>query len=340
MLVRNVWYVAAWSHEVTANPLARTLLGESVVLYRGGSGRVVAMEDRCPHRAAPLSSGRCEGDDLRCMYHGLRFDPSGRCVELPHHERPPRLEVRTFPVIERDRLVWIWCGDPAQASSREPEDCHWLSSDRWRGIPGYMHYAAGLQLIADNLLDFSHSAYVHPSTFGSDDVAAHRQHVERVGRRVRVTRHLADIEPVPFHAKVGGFTGRVDMWQEYDWIAPGILSMDAGSAPVGTGAYEGRRDHAVRFRHLSLLTPETTGTTHYFFVQLRNFALDDAAMDDIVHAQMTRAFGEDKAMIESQQRVIERAPDLPLATMGGDRGLVEARRIHAEMLAEEGRAAP
>ena len=78
MWVRNTWYVAAWSHEVAGDQvLARTIMNEPLVLYRAGSGSVVAMEDRCCHRLAPLSLGRREGDDLRCMYHGMKFGPDG-----------------------------------------------------------------------------------------------------------------------------------------------------------------------------------------------------------------------------------------------------------------------
>ena len=62
MFVRNTWYVAAWDAEVTDKPLARTILGKEVVLYRTSGGQVVALEDRCPHRHLPLSQGFLEGD--------------------------------------------------------------------------------------------------------------------------------------------------------------------------------------------------------------------------------------------------------------------------------------
>jgi phenylpropionate dioxygenase-like ring-hydroxylating dioxygenase large terminal subunit len=84
MWIRNAWYVAAWSHEISGDGLlARTIMNEPLVLYRTGNGSVVAMEDRCCHRLAPLSLGRREGDDLRCMYHGLKVGPDGRCNEIP-----------------------------------------------------------------------------------------------------------------------------------------------------------------------------------------------------------------------------------------------------------------
>ena len=102
----NCWYVAAWDHElIDGRLLARTILDRPVVLYKGDSGRVVALDDRCCHRGARLSDGRREGDDLRCMYHGLKFDPSGKCIQIPGQESiPPKLGVRGYPVVERDHL--------------------------------------------------------------------------------------------------------------------------------------------------------------------------------------------------------------------------------------------
>lgn len=330
-MIRNAWYVAAWSHELAAGtPLARTLLGLPVVLYRKSSGNVAALEDRCCHRAAPLSLGRCEGENLRCMYHGLLFASDGRCVELPSHDRVPAgYSVRSYAVEERHRLVWIWGGEPARADPAQIPDAHWLDAPGWRAKPGYLHYDANYQLIVDNLLDFSHLTFVHPTTLGSPAIAAATPVVERTAIGVRVTRRYPGIDPVPFHAKVGGFTGKVDMWQVYDWIAPGVLSMDAGSRPVGAP------DGGIRFHHLSLLTPETERSTHYFFAQPRDFLLDDAAMDETVFQQVLTAFSEDRRMIEGQQRVIDATPDKPLKVMAVDRGLAEARRRLDEMLAAE-----
>jgi phenylpropionate dioxygenase-like ring-hydroxylating dioxygenase large terminal subunit len=81
--LRNSWYVAAWDREVTRAPLARVFLDQPVVLYRKEDGTPVALEDRCCHRQLPLSMGKVEGDELRCGYHGLKFDSAGRCVEIP-----------------------------------------------------------------------------------------------------------------------------------------------------------------------------------------------------------------------------------------------------------------
>ena len=83
MFLRNGWYTALWSHELTDKPVAKTLLNDRVVLFRNANGEVGALEDCCCHRAAPLSLGEVAGQYLACGYHGLKFDVTGKCVEVP-----------------------------------------------------------------------------------------------------------------------------------------------------------------------------------------------------------------------------------------------------------------
>src|SRR5437588_10765396 len=76
---RNQWWVVATSSEITREPRQRWVLDLPVVLYRREDGGPVALDDRCPHRWAPLSKGWLDGDELVCGYHGLRFAPEGNC---------------------------------------------------------------------------------------------------------------------------------------------------------------------------------------------------------------------------------------------------------------------
>ena len=109
MYLRNAWYVAAWGHEITQTPLARLLLEEPVVLWRAVDGKVVAFEDRCCHRHAPLSVGKVIETGLQCGYHGLIFDTDGNCVDVPSQDRvPPDARVRRYPTVERNNWIWIW----------------------------------------------------------------------------------------------------------------------------------------------------------------------------------------------------------------------------------------
>src|SRR5438128_12699833 len=122
--IRNTWYVIAWGHEVPAGELfARRVAGESIVLYRRTDGSLVALENRCPHRHAPLAMGRLEGDCVRCMYHGLKFDADGHCVEVPGQTATPSaLRVRSYPVVERSRWIWVWMGDAEKADAAKIPD--------------------------------------------------------------------------------------------------------------------------------------------------------------------------------------------------------------------------
>src|SRR5690606_34546041 len=132
------------------------------------------------------SRGRREGDCLRCMYHGLKFDRSGQCVEIPAQDRiPPNARVRVFPVEERHRWVWIWMGDPARADPSLIPDTHWLDDPQWRSLEGYTHYSTDYLLIADNLLDLAHLPYVHPTTLGgSEDYARSPAKIQGIERGV------------------------------------------------------------------------------------------------------------------------------------------------------------
>jgi len=83
MYMEDNWYVAAWSDEVGASPFARTLLDQSIVMYKKQDGTVIALEDRCAHRSLPLSVGQVIEDQIHCGYHGLIYDCSGACVHVP-----------------------------------------------------------------------------------------------------------------------------------------------------------------------------------------------------------------------------------------------------------------
>ena len=110
MFLRNAWYVGGTSSELDEEGMiALTMLGEAVVLYRKANGDPVALENRCVHRMAPLSLGRIEGDNLRCIYHGMLFSDEGRALEIPGQAMiPDRACIRRYPVIEASGWLWLW----------------------------------------------------------------------------------------------------------------------------------------------------------------------------------------------------------------------------------------
>ena len=333
------WYVAGWDHEVTQEKMvARTLLGQPILLYRDTQNQVVALANKCCHRAAPLSHGRREGDDVRCMYHGMKFDRTGKCIEIPGQDQiPANACVRSYPVVEKDRFIWIWMGQPHNADTGQILDFFWHDHADWRMKPGYIHYQAHYQLVVDNLLDFSHLSFVHPTTLGTTTNAQVKARVDPTeDGGLQITRWYLNDEMSPNHKRVAQFEGKVDRWQIYQWHPPAFLRMDAGSAPTGTGAPEGRVDPlAMKFRHTSVQTPETLSTTHYFFCQARNFMLNNQAMTESIFQDVCDAFTEDRDIIEGQQRILNTEPDFRPVATAHDIGLNQARFILSRRLQKE-----
>jgi vanillate O-demethylase monooxygenase subunit len=339
----NTWYVAAWDYELAGGKLLeRTLLEKPCVLYRGDSGRVVALDNRCAHRGAKLSNGRREGDCVRCMYHGLKFDPSGKCVQIPGQDNiPPKLGVRSYPVLERDHLVWIWMGDPAQADPAKILDFPYLRDPNWRGKPDYMHYDANYLLIVDNLSDFAHLAFVHTKTLGGSEEYAYKSKptaIERLEDGFRVERWHMDAPTPPYHQKVSPKPERVDRRNIARMYVPGIFFMETLLAPAGSGAEKGNVQGAKQYRNCQFFTPETRRSTHFFWDYLHDYDLDDPAIALSLNQSMIEGFLEDKFIIEGQQQVLDADPSFRMNGIVADAPLAHFRRTLGRMIDAERQA--
>jgi phenylpropionate dioxygenase-like ring-hydroxylating dioxygenase large terminal subunit len=336
MFLRNCWYVIAWDHEIPADGLlARSVLNEPIIVFRRADGGFAALEDRCCHRHAPLSKGRYEGDGVRCGYHGLKFDGDGRCVDAPGLDRiPPQARVKTYPVVVRNKWVFVWMGDPARAEERLLPDNFSNDHPDWRNRPGYLHYDTPYLLICDNLLDFSHLSYVHAKTLGgSTEIARARAEIEMLERGVRVSRRVPDVPPPPYYAKIRRFAGNVDRWFVYDFLFPGTLLMSSGGKPAGQP--EPDPADSVLLHSCQTLTPETDGTTHYFFQQSHRADAGDASVTEGIYRSLIAAFNEDRDMITAQYGAIRRDPSAAMLPLGIDAALVRYRRLLEEAIAAE-----
>ncbi len=335
--VRNTWYIAAWADEVTAAPLGRRLLDRPVVLYRLADGTAVALADRCCHRALPLSMGRVVGDRLQCGYHGLEFDRTGACVNVPGQSTiPAGARVESYPVIERYRWIWVWMGNPEHADPEKVPDFHWLDDPGWVTPRGTCHLEADYRRLVDNLLDFSHVQFVHARTIGTDAVAGNPSKVSRIGDAIEIGRWILDSPPPPLFARAGGFDGNVDRWMNCRFTAPSSVVFDIGCARAGSGAPEGDRSHGIEIRSLHGITPETAASAHYFWGYARNFALDDDDLTGVLGDGARATFAEDVDILAHQQAAIERRPEAPQIDLNGDAGSLLARRITDELIGAEG----
>jgi phenylpropionate dioxygenase-like ring-hydroxylating dioxygenase large terminal subunit len=339
MFLKNCWYMAAWDYELNDGKLLpRMLLGERVLLYRGESGTVAALNDRCPHRGALLSDGRLEGDSVRCMYHGIKFERSGKCLEIPGQEMiPPKVRVRGYPTVESDHIIWIWMGDPAKADPALVPSLPYLSDPAWKGIPAYLHYDASYLLIVDNLSDFSHLAFVHTNTLGGSEEYAYVTHptLERLELGFRTERWHLGAEPPPFHKKViRDKTSKLDRRNIATMKIPGIFDMATLFVPAGQGQagdYSGARE----YRNCQFMTPESERTTHFFWSYLNNFEGNNAAISRSLLNSLIEGFMEDKAIIERQQRTLEEDPGFQMLAIRADGPLAHFRHVLEKLLAAE-----
>lgn len=336
--ILDTWYAALWSSDLPSGAVVpRTILDEPLVFWRSAGGQIAALEDRCPHRFAPLSLGHVVGENLQCNYHGLEFNAAGRCANNPHPNRavPPAAKVRTHPVTERHSIVWIWMGDGLPDESKIPDYALFDEAPPERvSKRDYLLMAANYELIADNLLDLSHASFLHAGILGNDEMVETPTEVERKGNTIWVSRFTPGV-PVPrlydlmFHQD-----GRnVDIWTRIRWNAPGCLLNDTGACEPGTDRSTGTGLFGVH-----LLTPETATTTHYLFCAVRQNAVQRAAgADERIVGELTelrrRAFEEqDRTMIEAQQRnIIRSGGNMRPALLSVDAGVVRYHRIVDEL---------
>ena len=343
MYLRNCWYAAAWDHEVAETPFARTLLDEPVVLFRTADGAPVALQDRCCHRALPLSMGQVVNDTLQCGYHGLRFDRDGHCVEVPGQSTiPPGARVKTYPVVERHKWIWIWMGDPGEADEALIPDWWRMDHPEWKpvkgGAPFYLQ--ANYLLVNDNLLDLSHVAFVHDGSIGTGAVTDFPITTERGESFVEMTRVVRDSPPPPLYRDLGRFTGNVDRWQVAVSSLPAYNTVHAGCAPPGAGCAEAPLDERMEFFNLNAMTPETATTTHYFYAHTRSFRLDDTTVDETFRKDFRAVFSEDIGIIDAQQANMNRRPDGPSVDIGVDGpGMLFRRMLERRIATEAGRGA-
>ena len=342
MFLRNAWYVAAWDHEVGRALLPRTILSQNIVFFRTEDGAVAALEDRCCHRHAPLSVGKLVGSELQCGYHGLVYDRTGQCVRVPSQSMvPPGARVRAYPAVERHRWIWIWMGDPGAADAALIPDMHWHDDPAWRLAAGdYFRVKCHYQALIDIQLDQTHAKYVHPTSLANDGAIVAPALAKREGGRLLGGRVMANSDPQPFMRRAANYQPeRADVWIKWTYTPPGAVTFDTGIAEPGTGAFEGNRSRGITIFNSHGVTPETERTTHYFWSSSRDFRLGEPTVDAVMRG-IRDTFLEDVAMVEAQQRVIEAFPDAPAIDISADTPTIQARKLLAELVAEEARRPP
>lgn len=326
----DCWYVAAAAHDVGHELTSRRLLGRQVLLYRERSGTVVALEDRCAHRALPLSMGSLVADRVVCRYHGFAYDRTGSCVEVPSQQNVPYgARVASFPVQEAGPFVWVWLGNPRRAAGVAPPRLPWLQDPDWALLGGEHTVAAGFMLLHENALDRTHFAFVHPDT-------AHRGYLEaEPPLKIEVTEtsvsYARDFPAGPLTAWQSTVTGlppdeRCVQRESGVFVSP-ALHVDHMEI-----ASEQRPFRTVFVR---AFTPVDLSTTRVFWQVARDFAQGDVLAAEALRRVHERTMREDQPLLEAIQTSLDRdGPPRPVHA-AADAASVKAHSIVRALLEEE-----
>jgi vanillate O-demethylase monooxygenase subunit len=340
--LRNTWYVLAWSGDVKPGELlGRTVLERPLVLLRDHDGEPAALDDRCPHRFAPLSMGRFDGRTITCGYHGLEFDLSGACTRNPHGagKIPRAAEVRRHPVVERHGAIWLWAGDHQPDESLIP-DYSRLDTENANTRRDHLVMDVPYDLIVDNLLDCSHTSFLHDGILGTAGMLTAATEVTQAGRTINVIRRSSSVTPPAMFDMLFHNDGAlVDTWTDFRWDPPSHLLLDVGVTTPGRPRSEG-----VGYFGTHILTPETATTTHYFTAASRWGVRPGTETEEMrIRISDMRIFAfeeQDEPMIRAQRANIEafQRPDGSSSKpvlLETDSGVVRWHRIMDELIAAE-----
>ncbi|AXI46270.1 (2Fe-2S)-binding protein [Sulfitobacter sp. SK012] len=336
--IRNTWYVAGLSEDFGRDLTPVIMLEDEIVIYRDTQGKPAALEDACPHRKLPLSRGTIEGDYVVCGYHGLTFDCSGECVIAPTQlDNPPRrAAVRSYPAIDRWGFLWVWMGDASLAADTPIIDIPNFDNSDWGKTPrGGMAMDCHYLYIVDNLLDPSHVAWVHLTSFAGAGTDNRPLEIEELDDGVIVGRWIADEVPPPYYQDMLPFGPKVDRKQHYECRLPSTAINMSVYTPTGEGgADKPLSQNAFINISYNFITPVDACTTKYFWFQHRNMHSNDDALSERMFEGAKMAFQEDKDVLEFVQKGMAKRKGGYL-NLGLDAGAVRFRNRVAKAITAE-----
>lgn len=301
----DFWYPVALSKHVRPlRVVATAFAGERIALYRGASGAVHALEDRCAHRQVPLSMGVVEDETLRCCYHAWAYRGDGRISQIPYlskgDRRPPR-GVRGYPVREAHGLVFVFPGEAEKAKATALPEVPASGSARFKTMTFSRTVRCHYSFMHENLLDMNHQflhrgvvGKLHPQLLqyrtGPTSVEARYLFTHAGGKQNRAAGLLAG-------EGLGGGNSRDVMtistrypYQTLDLVPEGAdhpaCSLWAAYVPEDA---EQRTCHAYGL--LMIEKPRIPGALHLAWPFIRRFT--------------ERVFAEDRMAVEAEQRAWE-----------------------------------
>lgn len=168
-MIPKQWYVVMDSTQVRDKPVGVVRMGEKLVFWRDNRGKASCLRDKCVHRGVQLSKGKVIGDHIRCPFHGLEYDSSGKVMVIPANGKntpvPDRFQVLSYPTYEAHSFIWIWWGENPPGDLKPPRFFTDIDDSLSYGR-AYDHWNAHYSRIIENQIDAAHLPFVHYNTIG------------------------------------------------------------------------------------------------------------------------------------------------------------------------------
>ena len=142
--------------------------------------------------------------------------------------------------------------------------------------------------------------------------------------------------PPPTYVKAAGFTGRVDRWQEFEFVAPSSVLQWTGAADAGAGGYDGEREGGFQFRLFHGLTPETETSCFYFWSVANGYRQNEPEATEQLYREIAPTFVEDRVMVEAQQARLNEFGEAGLVDIASDATRMQMRRTMQRLIADAG----
>lgn len=337
-LLHEHWYACAATDEITRDPIAKTVLGHSIVFYRTQEGRPVALQNRCLHRSFPLAKSRLEGDELVCGYHGARYDSDGKLLRIPCQKNVPDRALRSYPLKEMGPMVFIWMGK-GEPSDAEFDAINFLKDSSFRSIQGNFDIAASYLLMQENLNDFTHFAFLHNQSFGvEEEYAETGAQITRKNGKVFSLRaeHDSDmirnvLTPPGVAASLAGKS--LVRYDESHSVSPGVFVSRLWTEVDGDPASA----DGLQAYILHMMTPVTKNRCLYWWLVAFNHGQDEDEFFNRLPQFLLGGFSEDVTACEDMQRLLEEdSTDFEELNITGDRAGLHFRKILLDWAASEG----